>query len=117
MRKTVTKVLFLFTLLLVSSCKQNTEDDESWDYVYALPDANGTWIAKDSIYEYKVFVTDILNWVVVEKRYIGEEKNIYYHNYSNSNANIYIKTCKITNKKNKLICPTFGSDIVLKKTY
>jgi hypothetical protein len=117
MIKTVTKVLFLFTLLFIISCKQNTEDDESWDYVYALPDAKGTWTAKDSIYEYEVFVTEILNWVIVKKRYIGEEENIYYHNYSKSNADIYIKTCKINNKRTKLICPTFGSNIVLCKTY
>lgn len=110
--------LFLLAFLLICfvACKQNTDDDEkeAWDYVFSIADVQGIWKASDSLYDYEVYVgsTDL---VIVEKIIKSSGDNEIYETYFNSNANAYIKTCKINNKRTKLICPQFGSNIVLAK--
>ena len=114
MRKIITKSLFLIILLFITSCKQNTDEEETWDYVWSIEDVRGTWKASDSMYEYEVYVS-IIDWCTVHKRFKITGDSSYSKSYFNSDAIYFIKSCKVNNKRNKLICPAFGSSVILTK--
>lgn len=113
MRKIITKTLILLTVLFTfAACKQNIDDEnETWDYVFSIEDAMGVWENSSGGYDYTVFVTEY--YVSVTKRKDGT--SVLSKSYFNNDNIYYIKTCKINNKRNKLICPTFGSSIILTK--